>query len=234
MVAVLTSCEKETLYPSNGGLYIALTHIPKWEGTQIVNDPYDQGGLTNSGLTYTTWEHLHQRLKLNNFEALTANDVSKCIKWYYTTHNCHKLNNIKLQALFTEFYWGGYTFIKEVLPEDFRSDKLHGYALNEKAIAYFNSMYIDDQETYIRKTIEFRRQWLYKKCENNPTQKKFLQGWLNRINDLEEKLNNINYYTVRSGDTLWSLSKQLGTDILTLRMLNSTESTIYKSQIIYY
>lgn len=173
------------------------SHITKWEGHQVTNDPYDLGGLTHGGVTKHTYDHIRPRLErkgisVNSFYNLNESDIIKFIDYYYFTFNCNRLKDSRLAMVFTEAYWGGNSIVKEYINilKDYSgqeltlNSKLSGYSLTQSTCNYLNSL---NEEQIIQVLHMFdmvRYNYYHNKCEKNPTQYKFLKGWINRSNDL--------------------------------------------------
>jgi hypothetical protein len=166
-------------------------HIPKWEGKVITNYPEDKGGLTNSGLTYTTWKHIHKKIGLNSFEKLDDTDIQKAINYYYYTFNCNKVNDLQLSALFTETYWGGNILVREYINHINYTrglnlklnSKISGYSLSEEVLKFLNN---ENPAMLYNELLSVKYNYLYRKVEADSSQRRFLKGWLNRTDDFKK------------------------------------------------
>lgn len=241
LLLVLVGCQKTIEKPSLLksdvlALSILYSHIPKWEGSTITNHPNDRGGLTNSGITYNTYLHVKDKIGLPEFKNITEKDVQRTIRWFYHTYGCSKINNAKISALLTEFYWGGNSVIKDVA--NFYGlglkDRTTGYALSTGFIRYVNSLDTLQQEVFIEMCLNIRESYFNSTVKKLPSQQVFLQGWLNRNNDLRETLSKITYHLVSEDNTLYNLSKQYNIPLNNLRFINSIDNDIIKLNSIIY
>ena len=168
--------------------------ILRWEGGEV-NDKIDRGGHTNKGITRSTFNSLSKRLlgkspTLDNFKKLTQEDAMKFIRhfWNKATWN----NRIKSQAVaeaITSWYWGsgGYG-IKQwqiMLRDDFgKKDISVDGGIGPQTINYTNSI---PEKKLIAQAIISREKTFRKIVQRNPSQAKFLKGWLNRLNDFSSR-----------------------------------------------
>ena len=138
----------------------ALAFVLKWEGG-YVNDPADKGGATNKGITQNTYNSwlTKQKKPINNVKNIKSDEV-KAIYYqnYWRASGCNLIQNNKLAvAMFNTAVNRGVT----------------------KAQQYRNETKGDLQAFLKRCETGYRNI-----VANDLTQKKFLQGWLNRIEAL--------------------------------------------------
>lgn len=142
----------------------ALKFVLKWEGG-YVNNPNDKGGATNKGITqntYNTW--LHSKGQNNkDVRHITDSEVKEI---YYTNYwlkaGCNKMTPKFAILAFDTAVNMGVSRVSEFL-------KAANYTDTNKFIF-----------ARIRKYLEFSKYG---------NQKIFLQGWLNRLMDLESFIN---------------------------------------------
>ena len=158
--------------------------IKKWEGG-YVNDPDDKGGCTMMGVTIKTYQKYFGKDK-------TCEDLRKISdeewlaifkKGYWDCWRADEINNQSIAQLCVDMGWGSgpKTAIKKVQEcLGLKADGIVGpitlSALNSKPSSYI-----------FRKLWTMRYAWLYQisKVGNN---KKFLRGWINRLNDIKYQM----------------------------------------------
>jgi lysozyme family protein len=158
--------------------------ILKWEGG-FVNDPLDKGGATNKGITITTFIQ-YRKMKgllpptvadLKNISDAEWIDVLKVMFWDKWQGDL--ITSQSVANCLVDWFWGsGYYGIKT--PQRILglvSDGIVGTktieAVNRQDAYLFWLHLIDERKIFIDKIIRY-----------DPTQVRFKQGWLNRINDL--------------------------------------------------
>ena len=140
----------------------AINHLFKLEGGYS-NNKYDKGGETNYGITQKTYSAY---LKKQNFQNKTVKDITKeeAINIYYQEYwlssGSDKITDFKLAYLL------------------FDSCVNHGLGIGKKLYKNSNGDF--------KKFIDLRRKKYYAIVKNNPTQKIFLNGWLNRLLYIEQ------------------------------------------------
>lgn len=139
----------------------ALKFVLKWEGG-YVNNPNDKGGATNKGITQTTYNNW-LRSKGQNYKDVRNITDSEVKEIYYNNYwlkaGCDKMSEKFAILAFDTAVNMGVSRVQEFL-------KYAKYTNTDKFII-----------ARIRKYNEFAKYG---------NQKVFLQGWLNRILDLEQ------------------------------------------------
>lgn len=142
----------------------ALKFVLKWEGG-YVNNPNDKGGATNKGITQNTYNAWLQSKKQNlkDVRHITDEEVRQIYYHnYWLKAGCDKMSEKFAILAFDTAVNMGVSRVKEFL-------EYAKYSNPDKFII-----------ARIRKYNEFAK---------HGNQKIFLQGWLNRILDLEKYLN---------------------------------------------
>ena len=160
--------------------------ILKWEGG-FVNDPDDLGGATNKGVTIGTYEAYCRKKgypkptieRLKNLTQEQWKDILKTMYW--DKWKADEIHNQSVANILVDWVWAsgayGIKFPQRIL--DVKDDGIVG----PKTIAAIND-YPDQSEL-------FKKLWLRRKqhfediVKADPTQKVFLKGWLNRLNDFK-------------------------------------------------
>lgn len=178
--------------------------IKKWEGG-FVNDPADAGGATNRGVTLNTYKNYCKLKKkpvptVNDLRNITEETVIDILRVYYW--NPCKADEIKNQSianLVVNSVWGsGLGYIKKV--QEVAGVKPDGI-VGAKTLAAINGA---DQRTLFSKLWNRRKKFFEDITANSiaayekkigrkatetelmkHTNKRFLKGWLNRLNDFK-------------------------------------------------
>lgn len=171
--------------------------VVRWEGG-YVNDPDDSGGATNRGITWTTYNSLAKSVfginpTETHFRSLTANDAEKIFLWFW--NKATYKNAVRSQAIsevLTSWFWGsggdGLKDFQKMLNEKFGQKLAVDGAIGAKSVQAINS--IDEQKLF-QASIERREQWFRNLAKRRPKDAKFLDGWLNRLNDFSTRHANL-------------------------------------------
>lgn len=163
---------------------LLLPKLLRWEGG-YVNDPDDHGGETNMGVTISVF-NLARKQKIittENLKDLTQDDVFKILKHYYWD-KC-KGDYIFSQScaeLFVDWYYnsGTYAIQNVQMILGVKVDGIFG----KHSLSAFNDY---NPEILFDEIKKKRSEFVYKIVQNNSTQRKFLKGWINRINSFTFK-----------------------------------------------
>lgn len=160
--------------------YIA-NHIRKWEGG-YANDPDDSGGCTMSGITIGTYQQYFGKDKTcKDLKKLTEKEWVYIFKsGFYHKAKIDQIKNWSLALLICDiaFMSGPKTTIKkiqkalDIKPYDGIIGPITLKALNETPEENFYEI------------VQMRKAWFNAIVQKSPVKKKYLRGWLNRLNDI--------------------------------------------------
>ena len=153
--------------------------IKKWEGGYI-NDPDDSGGATNKGVTLATFRQFYGKDK-------TAEDLKKLTdaQWLYIFLNGYwdkmKASQIKNQAIaniVVDWAWASGPGTATKCIQDILGVDVDGI-VGPKTLQAINTA---PQNSLFDKIKSARIKFVERLAELRPKDKKFLNGWENRIN----------------------------------------------------
>lgn len=163
---------------------LIIPFIRKWEGG-YANDPDDKGGCTMMGVTIATYRKYYGKDKTcADLKKITDDEWLEIFKKGYW--DCWKADEIKNQSiaqLCVDMGWGSgpKTAIKKVQAAlGCKADGIVG----PKTLAALNAY---PSVGVFRKLWSMRYSWLHQIAQSG-NNKKYLRGWLNRLNDIKYKM----------------------------------------------
>ena len=163
-----------------------IPHILKWEGGWA-NDPADKGGPTMKGITLTTYKAyckmkgkpVPTQTTLKNITQEEWEDVFKTLYW--DKWKADQIRSQSIANLVVDWTWGSGVYgIK--YPQRVLGVTVDG-VVGPRTIAAINNY--PDSKVLFEKLWQRRKKHFEDIVNNNASQKKFLKGWLNRLNDLK-------------------------------------------------
>ena len=156
--------------------------IRKWEGG-YVNDPDDSGGCTMAGITIGTYRKYYGSKKTcRDLKFITQKEWHHIFKkGYWDKMKDDQIKNQSVAQLCVDMCWGPgpITSIKKIQSAiRVTADPIVG----PKPLAALNSC----PETIFNILWNMRKEWLEKIAQKG-NNKKFLKGWMNRLNDIKFK-----------------------------------------------
>lgn len=161
-------------------------HILKWEGGWS-NDPNDKGGPTMKGVTlavYTAYrakkgKKTPTQQDLKNISQEEWTDILKTMYW--DRWKADQINSQSIANLLVDWVWtSGLYGIK--YPQKVLGVKDDGI-VGPKTLEAINNY--PDQKVLFNKLWLRRKEHFVSIANSRPANKKFLKGWLNRLNDLK-------------------------------------------------
>ena len=159
--------------------------VAKWEAG-FVNDPKDKGGATNMGITIGTWRQIGYDkdgdgyIDVQDIRLLDERDFGCVLKVYWNRWQANRIINQSIANLlvdwvFTSGKWG----VK--IPQRILKIEPDGIVGNQT----LNAINLVNQKVFFDAVFEARKKFFHDIVKNDPSQRKFLKGWLNRLNDFK-------------------------------------------------
>lgn len=181
--------------------------VAKWEGG-FVNDPIDRGGATNMGITLDTWRHYGYdkngdgKIDAEDIKLLNQSDFKYVLRHYWDKWKADDILNQSVANILVDWYWASGKWGIIIPQRDILKVYVDGI-VGIKTITAVNSMnqrdlfdriftarvkFIHDivNSSIIKYEEKLGRKATEKELLEN-TQKKYLKGWLNRLNDFKFK-----------------------------------------------
>lgn len=155
--------------------------IRKWEGG-FSNNPKDKGGATNKGVTLATYRMVYGKNKtVDDLKNMSDKEWEHIFKIYYWDKwKGDDIKNQSIANILVDWYWmSGNIGVKKV--QELFGLKVDGI-VGSKTISCINSQ---NQEEAFKMIWNRRKQFYESLVKNNPSQKVFLNGWMNRLNSLK-------------------------------------------------
>ena len=158
----------------------------RWEGG-YVNDPDDRGGPTNRGVTLNTWRahgydiNGDSVIDLNDLKQISREDAVEHVlrPHYWNRWQADQIHSQAIANLLVGWVWGSGKY-GITIPQGILGVKQDGI-VGIKTLNAVNNY--PDQEELFYKLWHGKRAYLNMICIDRPQNKKFLKGWLNRLND---------------------------------------------------
>jgi len=158
--------------------------ILRWEGG-FVNDPVDQGGATNKGVTLATWRKVGYDkdgdgdIDVDDIRLLTREDATIVLKkFYWDRWRADEIRNQSIAEILVDWVWcSGKWGI--VIPQRFLGVKDDGI-VGPITLKIVNAIH---QKVFFDGIVFERTRFIEGIIARDPSQKRFYKGWMNRLND---------------------------------------------------
>lgn len=184
-----------------------LPFILKWEGG-FVNDPADKGGATNKGVTLTTWRQVGYDkdgdgyIDVDDLKLLTDADVrDRVLKpHYWDRWQADKIKDQRVANILVDWVWGsgkhGIVIPQRLLgvtPDGIVGAKTLAAVNNANPDTLFEGLFKARYDFLLgitESSVAAYEKKLGRKATEKElltyTNKRFLKGWLNRLNDIRK------------------------------------------------
>ncbi len=174
--------------------------VLRWEGG-LSDIAADRGGLTYKGITRATYSTLCQTVlkkapNIDHFLNLTDEEAGLFVKYYWDkATNNNQIASQKIAEAITSWFWGsgklGLIWYQRMLNKEYNCDLEDDGVIGNASIEAINSIDADD---LFKTSIKYRYNRFHQICRQNPSQKIFLKGWLNRLQDFAERHGELDFY----------------------------------------
>jgi lysozyme family protein len=174
--------------------------ILRWEGG-VSDNASDRGGLTYKGITHGTYNVLCKTVlkkdpNKNHFLNLTDEEVGLFVKHYWDkSTNNNQIKSQKIAEAITSWHWGsgrlGLMWYQQMLNKEYNCKLVVNGIIDNASIVAINSI---DPDSLFQMSIKYRYNRFHQICKQNPSQKIFLKGWLNRLRDFAERHGELDFY----------------------------------------
>lgn len=155
--------------------------IKSWEGG-FANDPNDKGGPTNKGITLGTFRSVYgQNKTVDDLKRMTDQQWEHIfLTKFWNRWQADQIKDINVAFLLVQWVWGsGVWGIKN--PQKVLGVKVDGI-VGPKTIAAVNSR--NGRDLFEALKAE-KRAYFERICVATPTNRKFLKGWLRRLDSMQ-------------------------------------------------
>lgn len=155
--------------------------ILQWEGG-FVDDPDDRGGATNKGVTLTTFRQYYgQSRTVDDLRNITEEQwlhIFKC--GYWDKMKGDDIDNQSVANILVDWAYNSGPKTPSKAVQRIVGATPDGI-IGRKTLSSINSRNPEQLFSYIKQE---RIDFYNNICEKNPSQRKFLKGWMNRVNSL--------------------------------------------------
>lgn len=167
---------------------LLVPYIKKWEGG-FVNDPADRGGATNMGVTISTWRQVGYDkdgdgdIDISDLKLITFDDmVNRVLKpHYWNRWKADLIKSQKVANILVDWVWGSGKH-GVVIPQRLLGVKTDGVVGN-KTIEALNAQ---NPDKFFQIVFDARKKFLNDITISRPANKRFLKGWLTRLEDIKK------------------------------------------------
>lgn len=151
----------------------------------LANDPDDSGGLTNVGITWATYftycqmKRIPARTRdLVGLKYATWIDILKTLFW--NACRADDIVNQSIANIFVDWFWGSGPSVLRIVQRIVKVED--DGKIGPETIGAINGY--KDQKALFDQIASARRSFYLNLVKRRPKDKKFISGWLRRLNDL--------------------------------------------------
>lgn len=169
--------------------------LHKWEG-HISNNPADHGGYTNAGITIGTWQNLAPKLlgisgTIDTLNAMTEAQWQTIVNHFWNTVHASEIQNQGVANLLFQSYWGSnwYGPQRMIIAFNKKYGTNFNVSISKPIITPEVIKAINSKNGYevCQLFWSARKEHFEAIVAADPSQKVWLNGWLNRLNDYKCK-----------------------------------------------
>ncbi len=155
--------------------------ILQWEGG-FVNDPLDNGGATNMGVTVATWQKVgydknHDgHIDDADIKLLTPDDFKFVLIKYWNTWKADQILNQSIANILVDWVWGSGKW-GIIIPQRLLGVTPDGI-VGEMTLTVLNA---NSKQCFFNDLYQARINFLNNIVKENPDQRIFFNGWMNRL-----------------------------------------------------
>jgi len=169
--------------------YDSLKYVLQFEGG-FVDDPTDHGGATNKGITQVVYDSfkVKNNRSLQSVKNIENGEVENIYKEeYWDICHCDGIRSpINLLVFDSAIQHGPQRAIKWL--QSVLKTTIDGFCGDNTLYALNDLLFTSTVDNIIQQYIQIRENFYKKIIENDPSQKRFENGWKNRMTKLKEIL----------------------------------------------
>lgn len=167
----------------------SLQYVLQFEGG-FVDDPLDRGGATNKGITQVVYDNyrITVTLPLQSVKYISDNEVADIYKqMYWDICHCDSIRSpLNLLIFDSAVQHGSKRAIKWL--QSILNTTIDGFCGNNTLYALNGLLFTSTVYDLIQQYILIRENFYKKIIANDPSQKRFENGWKNRMTELKNIL----------------------------------------------
>ena len=179
-------------------LEILWPFIKSFEGG-FVNDPRDSGGATNMGVTLSSWRKLGYdkngdgRIDIDDLRLISDNDAKGMLRRsYWNRWLASEINDQSIANILVDWLWmSGDYGIK--IPQRLLGVAVDGI-VGPKTLAALNAQ---NPKAFFAALHKERADYYGRICQNKPSNKAFLKGWMRRLDSIQYRSLTLNTYPTK-------------------------------------